>query len=168
MNIMQEVMKQKYQKETIIATRNIIKRAVFPVFVFMFAMNILNAQDRNPHNSIIVQTNFIAMSAITYDRLLPLNHKMALSVGGGYIMGTGFGYGSHWLRIESGLLSFGPRHYLETGIQYIIGINDDSSPGLKLAYRFRCKNGITFYAATNFLFNIDPVFLPSVGVGYSF
>jgi len=54
--------------------------------------------------------------------------------GGYYIMGVGFGYGSHWLAPEISLLSFGPKHFLETGAQYAFDINqddeyNDNSPG---------------------------------------
>lgn len=143
-------------------------RNLFLVVGFLCIVNFLNAQDTAPRNSIIVESNFIAFSSVTYDRIIPIKEKVAVLLEGGYIMGTGFGYGSHWLKVETSLLSFGPRNFLETGVQFVYGINDDSSPGLKIAYRFQGSNGITLRVAANILFNLDPVFMPTIGIGYSF
>lgn len=143
-------------------------KALMFSFGFLCILNLLSAQDTTLRNSIIVESNLIAMSSISYNRTVPIKERTAILFGGGYIMGTGFGYGSHWLEVETSLLSFGPRHFLETGALFIYGINDDSSPGIKLAYRFQSKIGITFTANTYALFNIDPVIMPALGIGYSF
>jgi len=83
----------------------------------------------------MVESNFIASLSISYDRIVPIGVKTAIMFGGYYIMGVGFGYGSHWLAPEISLLSFGPKHFLETGAQYAFDINqddeyNDNSPGL--------------------------------------
>jgi len=61
----------------------------------------------------MVESNFIASLSISYDRIVPIGVKTAIMFGGYYIMGVGFGYGSHWLAPEISLLSFGPKHFLE-------------------------------------------------------
>lgn len=126
------------------------------------------AQNETQRNSIVVETNFIMMSQLSYDHFIPLKDNLSLMAGGGYIMGTGFGYGSHWVNVEAGVHAFGPRHFLEAGVQFISGINDDSSGGLKVAYRFQGKKGLTFKVTANAIFNIDPIFVPVFGIGYSF
>ncbi|MFA8437268.1 MAG: hypothetical protein ACEPOZ_22400 [Marinifilaceae bacterium] len=135
---------------------------------FLCTISLLSAQNTTPRNSIVVESNLIATSSIFYNRMVPINEKAVVAFGGGYIMGVGFGHGSDWLKFETSLLSYGPRHFLETGAQYIYGLNDDSSPGLKLGYRFMGKKGLTFAITANVLFTIDPVVLPTVGIGYSF
>jgi len=142
-------------------------RASVLLFGLLFISGLLSAQDITPRNSIIVESNLIAMSSISYNRIVVIKEKTLL-FGGGYVMGTGFGYGSNWIKAETSLLSFGPKHFLETGVLFIYGIDDDSSPGIKLAYRFRSKTGITLTADAYVLFNIDPAFMPALGIGYSF
>ena len=93
--------------------------------------------------------------------------------GGEYFMGIGFGHGSHWMVPKINLLSFGPRHFLEMGALYAFGItkeneDNENSPGLRLAYRLQGNKGITFRATANIFFNIDPVLIPTIGIGYSF
>jgi len=88
-------------------------------------------------------------------------------------MGVGFGKGSHWLSPEVNLLSFGPRHYLETGAQYAFDIkqndeNNESSPGLRFAYRLQGDKGLTLRVTANIFFSIDPMFIPTIGLGYTF
>jgi len=132
-----------------------------------------NAQNHNFQNSVIVESNFIISLSVSYDRIVPAGDKTAIILEGEYIMGIGFGHGSHWLVPEIGLLSFGPRHFLESGVEYAFGISqgddfNESSPGIRLAYRFQGNHGITFRATANAFFNIDPVLIPTIGIGYSF
>lgn len=126
-------------------------------------------QENTPRNSIMIESNIIAVTSLSYDRIVPLKEYAALLFGGSYLMGTGFGHGSHWLGVKSGVLAFGPKHFLETGIQYVFALtDDDSSFGVQLAYRFVSKKGLSFRAATNLLFNFDPIFIPTLGIGYTF
>jgi len=132
------------------------------------------AQNFEKRNTILLETNLILSLSISYDRIVPTGEKTALMFGGDYLMGIGFGYGSHWLAPEMSLLSFGSKHFLETGVMFVISLNPDPdynenySPGIRFAYRIQGKKGFTFRATTNFIFNIDPVFIPSIGFGYSF
>ena len=148
-------------------------RTLLLIFVFLFVVNASNAQNTDKRNSIFVESNIIASLSLSYDRIVPVGEKIAIMFGGDYFMGIGFGQGSHWLVPEIDLLSFGPRHFLETGVQYAFGIPQDSedsesSPGLRLAYRLQGNKGITFRATANVFFNMDPVLIPTIGIGYSF
>lgn len=139
----------------------------------LFFGNTLTGQNSFPRNSIIVESNFIATLAFSYDRAIPVNEKMAFSFGSDYIMGVGFGYGSHWLAPEAGLLFFGPKHFLETGVMYAFEIDPEgedaeNSPALRVAYRLQGKKGLTLRATANVFFDIDPVFVPAIGLGYVF
>jgi len=129
-------------------------------------------------NSIMVETNLIMMGSVSYDRYVPINEKTALIFGGEYILGMGFGWGAHWLVPEVGVLAFGPKHFLEAGIQYGFDIspyNEDveiygreHSLGARLAYRFQTNGGFNIRATANGYFSIDPIFFPTLGIGYSF
>lgn len=93
-------------------------------------------------------------------------------------MGTGFGWGSHWIVPEFGARFFGPKHFMESSLQYAIDItpsNEDiamygreHSPGVRLAYRYQTIGGFNMRVALNTYFAIDPIIAPTVGVGYSF
>ncbi len=142
-------------------------------FASLFVANASYAQNFDRRNSIMMESNFIASLSLSYDRILPMGEKTAIMFGGDYIMGVGFGTGSHWLTPEISLIAFGPRHFLETGAQYLfeVGQHDgdpENSPGLRLAYRFQGNKGITLRATVNIFFNIDPLVVPTIGMGYSF
>ena len=141
----------------------------------------INAQDFSFRNSLMLESNLIAYTALTYDRIIPLSTKTSLLAGGGVFIGTGFGHGSQWLLAKSSLLSFGPKHFLETGVQYLYSLSkeedqeeenesndDESSFGLRFAYRYISNKGISLSATMNFLFNVDPVVMPALAVGYTF
>ena len=135
--------------------------------------DISSAQSFDKRNSLLVESNFIMSLSISYDRIIPIGNKTALMFGGDYLMGIGFGQGSHWLSPEVGLLSFGPKHFLDTGVMYVLDIKQDgedkeSSPGLRLSYRLQGNKGLTLRANANFYFNIDPIFIPTIGLGYTF
>jgi hypothetical protein len=132
-----------------------------------------NAQNSMKKNSLALESNFIMTLSASYDRIIPLKEKTVLMIGADYSMGIGFGYGSHWIIPEANLQFFGPKHFLETGVQYAFGLDENdeeanSSPGIKIAYRLQGKKGFYFRATAGFLFLIDPVFIPAVGIGYSF
>ncbi len=152
-------------------------RAFILILVCLFFANVLIGQNNFRQNAIVVESNFILSLSFSYDRVVPVGEKMAITLGSDYLMGVGFGYGSHWLAPEAGLIFFGPTHFLETGVMYAFQIGADgsadeedseNSPGLRLAYRYQTKKGLTLRATANFFFNIDPVFIPALGVGYSF
>ena len=138
----------------------------------------LNAQNTARLNSINIETNIIATLSTSYARVVPINEKFGATFGGKYMMGIGFGHGSHWLIADAGILCFGPKHFLETGVQYAFGlVNGDesdegglegSSPGLRFAYRLQGSKGLAFRAAVDVFFNIDPYIMPALGIGYSF
>lgn len=139
----------------------------------LFFANVLFSQNSFRNNSFIVESNFIATLSLSYDRIVPVKEKIAVTFGGDSIMGVGFGYGSHWIAPEAGLLFFGPKHFLETGVMYAFEMGSDgeyteNSPGLRIAYRFQSKKGLILRATANLFFNIDPVFVPAFGAGYSF
>lgn len=150
-------------------------KRLFVVMLILFAANAIYAQNFEMRNSIIVESNLIMTLSASYDRIMPIKEKLAVTVGGDYIMGVGFGYGAHWIEPEANLLLFGPRHFLEAGIIYAFNLisgdeeaDSNSSPGFRFAYKIQGKKGFTLRASANFLFDIDPVFVPEVGVGYSF
>ena len=144
----------------------------------IFICNTLNAQNTDRLNSINVETNFIGTLSTTYARVVPINEKIGATFGGEYMMGIGFGNGSHWIVADAGILCFGPRHFLETGVPYAFGLGkneessdddeDESSAGLRFAYRLMGIKGLTFRATVDVFFNIDPYILPTLGIGYSF
>lgn len=149
-------------------------RTLVLIFLLQLVCDFIFAQNLEKRNTIMVETNLIISISASYDRIVSLGEKTALMYGGDYLMGIGFGYGSQWLAPELSLLSFGPKHFLETGVLYVFTLkpdpeyNEDNSPGIRLAYRFQAKNGLTFRATANAIFNIDPIFMPSIGLGYSF
>lgn len=137
------------------------------------------SQDELPRNTIMVESNFILMGVISYDRITPVSNKASIMFGGDYIMGLGFGYGSHWIAPEFGGMFFGPKHFMESGIQLVINVDKQEldqpdemeariSPGIRLAYRYQAFNGLTLRATANAVFLIDPIFIPTIGIGYSF
>jgi len=125
-------------------------------------------QDNTRKNSIILQGNIIAMTSLSYDRVIPLSQKINLEVGGGVIIGTGFGYGSNGFLLDSGFLFFGPKSYLETGFIMATGFDSDPSLGIKLAYRYVMKIGLILRFNIYFLKNTDPWLMPNIGIGYAF
>lgn len=150
------------------------------VLIFGFALSTSQvfAQDSIPKNSIIVETNVILCGVLSYDRIIPMSQKARLMVGADYIMGLGFGWGAHGIAPEFGVMAFGPKHFMETGFQFVFDISKQSkdaeeeggftSPGIRLAYRFQSNKGFIFRATANAYFNIDPIFIPTIGFGYSF
>jgi len=142
----------------------------FFISVFVFAQNF------EQENTLMVETNFIMTLSFSYDRVIDAEENVAFMVGVDYVMGVGFGFGSHWIVPEVNLVSFGPNHFLETGIIYAIGIPfvDDepeyrvSSAGMRIAYRYQTNKGFILRATGNIYFNIDPIFVPAIGVGYAF
>lgn len=134
------------------------------------------AQNFEKKNSIIAETNVIASLSFSYDRIFPVSEKVAFMPGCDFMLGVGFGEGSQWLAPEANLMFFGPKHFLETGIMYALALGSEdseedsegSSPGVRIAYRIQWTKGFTFRASANVFFNIDPVFLPEIGIGYAF
>ncbi|KAA3631926.1 MAG: hypothetical protein DWQ02_15600 [Bacteroidetes bacterium] len=148
-------------------------RAFIFIFLCLFFVNVLVGQNSLRPNTIIVESNFIATLSFSYDRHVPVKEKIGVSFGGDYLMGVGFGHGSHWLAPEAGLLFFGPKHFLETGVMYAFemgseGESKENSPGLRFAYRFQSNKGSILRATANIFFDIDPIFVPAFGVGYNF
>lgn len=125
-----------------------------------------------------METNFIGTLSTAYARVVPISEKIGASLGGDYMMGIGFGHGSHWIVFDAGILCFGPKHFFETGVQYSLELkeenedsdNDDSdnSAGLRFAYRLQGNKGLAFRATIDVFFNYDPVIWPTFGIGYSF
>ena len=154
--------------------KSTVMRKLIIALGLLFIVDALSAQDLTRRNTVMVESNFIMSLSLSYDRVVPVNEKMSLMVGADYVMGVGFGYGSHWVAPEMDLLLFGPRNFLETGVQYYYSINPDSeaesnsSPALRIAYRFQGDNRWTLRSTANFIFEIDPIFIPSIGIGYSF
>jgi len=140
------------------------------ILTILFVQFSICAQESNSRNIVSLETNIVSMSSITYNRIIPLKDRIDLLFGGGYVMGSAFWFGNHWVRIESNLMFFGPRHYFETGIQYLIGIDDESSPGLNVAYRFLSKKGVSITANFNAYLNrySAPLFAPTIGLEYVF
>ncbi len=143
-------------------------RTFIIIIGFLIIANALYAQDEKKKNSVIIETNLLASTSVSYNRIIPLKEKTSATIGGSYIMGTGFGYGSNWIAGEAGGLFFGPKHFLDTALLLVVGIDDDSSPGIRVAYRLLGEKGFTFRASANFYMNIDPIFVPSIGIGYTF
>lgn len=144
----------------------------------MFVAFNSNGQDEIKKNSIMVESNFIMMTSVSYDRYVPLKERTAIILGGEYIMGTGFGWGTHWIVPEIGILAFGPKHFLEASAEFAFDVtpsNEDiemygreNSPGVRLAYRLQTHSGFSFRVTANSYFNIDPIFVPTIGVGFAF
>lgn len=126
------------------------------------------AQEKAYKNSIILQSNFIAMTSLSYDRIIPLSNQVVLDIGGGIIVGTGFGYGSNGLLLEGGFLFFGPKSFMETGFVMATGFDSNPSAGIKLAYRYVMNFGMILRFNSYFLINSDPWLMPNIGIGYTF
>ena len=45
---------------------------------------------------------------------------------------------------------------------------NENSPGFRIAYRLQGNKGITLRATAIVFFNLDPVLIPTIGIGYSF
>jgi len=144
----------------------------------VFICTNLNAQNTDRLNSINVETNFIGTLSTSYARVVPINEKIGATFGGDYMMGIGFGHGSHWIVVDASILCFGPKHFFETGAQYAFELgqggessdeeNSDSSAGLRFAYRLQGNKGLAFRATIDVFFKYDPVIWPTFGIGYSF
>jgi len=153
-------------------------RRIYLLISFVLITLNLFGQDSIKKNSIMVETNGIMMTSLSYDRYVHFNEKAAIIFGGEYIMGTGFGWGAHWLVPEVGILAFGPKHFLETGIQYAFDISEynedveiygrEHSFGVRLAYRYQTNAGFNVRVTANGYFTVDPIFIPTLGIGYSF
>jgi hypothetical protein len=89
-------------------------------------------------------------------------------------MGTGFGFGAHWIAPELSILSFGPKHYLETGLSFAIplyegeNLTDEASPGLRLGYRYQTRKKLFYRISIQAYFALDPPVLPAFGLGWNF
>ena len=118
-------------------------------------------------NSIIVETNYIFSYHFIYNRILAHN-SYNFYIGGGYVIGSQFGAGSHWINIEGGMLFFGQKHFLETGPGLLIGLNDVTYPSYKVAYRYQGTKGFVIRPAITIYFPEYPYFAPSIGLGYAF
>lgn len=149
--------------------------------ILLFVISSIYSQNESTKNTFIVESNFILSLSLSYDREIPIKEKMSLMVGADYVMGVGFGYGSHFIAPEVNLLLFGPRHHMEIGALYIFNIytnedgedsspeyDEDSSPGARIAYRFQARNGVCFRVNIGVFPNIDPLIFPAIGVGYAF
>jgi hypothetical protein len=127
----------------------------------------LHGQNSLRKNSIILETNYFFSSSLSYTRIL-VGEKTNFFLSGGYAMGTFFGTQSHWMNIEGGLLLFGPKHFFETGPGLMIGLNDITYPGFKVAYRIQGTRGFVFRLAMSLYFPESAYFAPSIGLGYAF
>jgi len=151
-------------------------KRILSIFGFLLMVLSSNAQENPKRNVLAVESNFIISTHLSYDRVITsFNDKVSLAIGADYIMGTGFGCGSHWVAPEINLFSFGPRHFLETGILYSISIynsdnegDSDNSLGIRVAYRYQAPKGFLFRASLLALFATDPPVFPTIGIGYSF
>lgn len=155
-----------------------MKKLAIIIFAMILSCTAFS-QDHSFKNTVVLETNVIASAHLSFDhQMIKFSDKASLTAGGDFILGVGFGYGSYWINPEVGLQFFGPKHFLETGVQYIIelstsydeGIKEDAdnSFGIKTAYRYQATKGITFRIALNTYFLLDPPILPTLGIGYSF
>ncbi len=151
-------------------------KTILLILGLMCATILINAQNISPKNFIVVESNLIMSTHFSYDRVISvILDKSSLTLGGDYIMGTGFGFGTHWLAPEINFISFGPKHFLETGIQYAFCLtkseaegDSDSSPGIRIAYRYQTPKGFIFRTSLNAYFMMDPPVFPAIGIGYAF
>ncbi|WMN11908.1 hypothetical protein QYS49_31735 [Marivirga salinae] len=151
-------------------------KTIFLTLGLLCTVFLLEAQEKTPPNIIVVESNFIISTHFSYDRVMTsVGDKSALTLGGDYMMGTGFGYGTHWIAPEINLFSFGPKHFLETGIQYAIAFSNsepeadsDSSLGIKVAYRYQGSKGFIFRTSLYAHLGVDPPVFPTIGFGYAF
>lgn len=128
-------------------------------------------------NSIVVESNFIISSNLSYDRFIYLNDGLAVTLGGDYWMGTGFGWGAHFLGPEANLVWGSRRSRLETGVLYVFALGEENcledwdenhSAGLRLYYRWQGTQGLTFRVGSSVVFGIDPIAFPGIGLGCTF
>ncbi len=151
-------------------------KKIFLTFGFLCMVFLLKAQENTRSNIIVLESNFIMSTHLSYDRVITsLGDKSSLTIGGDYVMGTGFGYGMHWIAPEINLFSFGPKHFFETGIQYMFCLSksdsdadSDSSLGLRIAYRYQTSKGFIFRAGLYAHLAVDPPIFPTIGFGYAF
>lgn len=136
------------------------------IFISLFAAQIGFCQTKNTQYSIDLETNLIAMSAISLHLQTPMGDRSFMIFSGGAIIGTGFGYGSNGIKVEAGLLSFGPKHFLETSTLYLSGFDEGGSIGGKLGYRYQTNKRLILLASVYFLTNVDPPVIPSLGIGF--
>ena len=134
------------------------------VFIGYFGFAI--AQTKNTQYSIDLETNLIAMSAISFNLQTPMGEKSSMIYSGGFVIGTGFGFGSNGVKAAVGLLSYGPKHFLETSVLYLSGFDEESSIGGKLGYRYQTKKRLQLLANIYLLSNVDPFIMPSLGIGF--
>ncbi len=134
--------------------------------VFIGYFGFTTAQTKNTQYSIDLETNLFAMSAISLHLQTPMGDRSTMIFSGGAVIGTGFGHGSYGVKVEAGLLSFGPKHFLETSVLYLSGFDDGGSIGGKLGYRYQTKKRLQLLANIYPLSNVDPFIMPSLGIGY--
>lgn len=157
-----------------------MKKIILFVVLIIISSSTINAQEIQKHrkNSIMLESNVIGMTSISYDRYIRLPENLSLILGAEYAMGTGFGWGTHWVVPEIGILAFGPRHFLESGLEFCIDISPydevveeygrNHSPGIRIAYKYQTEYGICFRVCSNFYFMMDPIIVPTVGLGIAF
>ena len=153
-----------------------MKRIIWFLAFFSLSFHLIG-QDKEfqPQSQISIQTNILATTHFNFTRQVsPLGSKSILGVGLEYIMGTGFGFGAHWIAPELSILSFGPKHYLETGLSFAFpmyegeNLTDEASPGLRLSYRYQTRNKLFYRISIQAYFALDPPVLPALGLGWNF
>ena len=118
-------------------------------------------------NSFALETNFIATLNFKYERLLPVKNHFGILLGGGYVVGVGFGHGSNWFNAEALAALGGPKHIFETGLVAFLGL-ESSGPGAKVGYRYQHPKGFLLKVDLYIITFEDPPVFPMIGVGYSF
>lgn len=128
-------------------------------------------------NSVTIETNFFFNTSIIYDRFFPLD-RTTLYVGAGYVLGSGFAKGYHWVQWEAGALLGGPKYFIDVGAVMVGPFYDnrdgnfeqtaDASPGAKIGYKIQSPSGLVFKVNINVLPSVGPVLFPAMGVGYAF
>lgn len=156
--------------------KQLVMKRITQVIVIILMAGALFDQNAERPNTLVFESNFILSASISYDRILNLSEKVDFYAGADYWMGIGFGEDSHWVSPEVGGVFFGPKHNLETGNFYAFRFSpdaddwesEDSSFVMNTAYRLETKKGIIFKLTANILPGIDPIFIPTIGVGYAF
>ena len=141
-------------------------RSLLLSVVFIGYIGFTTAQTKNTQYSIDLETNLIAMSAVSFNLQTPMGEKSSMIYSGGFVIGTGFGFGSNGVKAEVGLLSYGPKHFLETSVLYLSGFDDGGSIGGKLGYRYQTKKRLQLLANIYLMSNVDPFIMPTLGIGY--
>ncbi len=98
----------------------------------------------------------------TYQRLLPANEKLAVSLRAGFMI---------WDPVlplaEVGLVTGGPKHFFETGLGVLLDpIEGGGFFTVRAGYRYQAPQGFLFKLSG--IYSPDNFILPLIGVGYAF